>query len=886
MKCQCNLRPAALRHQACAFRAIGPGGFGILTNVMTLLRGRIAWRLALTALGGVAVAEILLAAEPASVHIRLWLPPTIGLVVMAVTLIAGIAAAHAADARSAERLAPTLAGLSRSEAELRATLESMQQGIAMYDAQYRLVTWNRKFVEYLEVPGDFLDGRHTFADYLRFLVQRGEYGDIPDIEAFIAQRQERTRPDGTILEIYRNPLPTGGFIAIYTDITVRRQSESLLRDEEERFRAIDRASPIAVVIVTSADQRVLHVNPYFCEFFGLLDAHRIEGLDEYSVRRMAALSLLDRPIAEVFTDPEQGRELADLLGRGKTDGIDHEMRFIRSDGGEVWVMASLEQLEFRGETAMIACLSDITDRKRAEGELTRAMEAAEAANRVKSDFLANMSHELRTPLNAIIGYSQMLQEQATDDGQDDYLADLGKIERAGTHLLKLINDILDLSKIEAGRMTVFIERMSVPGLINEVQSIIEPLAEKNGNRFVVDCPADIGSIDCDVTKLKQSLLNLLSNASKFTNDGTVQLTVFRTGAEADERVAFRVTDSGIGMTSEQMDRLFQAFAQADSSTTRKFGGTGLGLAITRHFARLLGGDVTVTSEPGVGSVFTLIVPVRDGSLPPPEEGSAEPKRAVSGDAAGALTILVVDDDEAVHDVVGTMLGREGYRVLHARSGPEAMTLAREQQPEAITLDVMMPQMDGWTVLSALKADPELRDIPVIIVTMLNDRAIALSLGADAFVTKPIDWAQLNAVLKQCRRHDVVPTAPILVVEDDADMREMTQRMLERMGVTAHQAADGAQALAWLEANPRPSLILLDLMMPVMDGFEVLDRLRGNVEWSNIPVVVVTAKEFSVDELAQLKRCTEKVVSKGATIGVDLRTAIRETLKRTKVAVSA
>ena len=255
----------------------------------------------------------------------------------------------------------------------------------------------------------------------------------PDIEALVAQRLEplsrehwleRTRPDGTVLEIYRNPIATGGFIAIYTDVTARRQADGLLRDEEERFRAIDRAVPIAIVIANAKDQHIRHVNPYFVEFFGLLEAHRIDGLDDYSVRRMAALSLLDRPLAEVFPDPEQGQELAALLARGKTGGLDQELRFVRPDGAELWVAASLEQLDFRGEPAMIACLSDITDRKRAEGELTRAMQAAEAANRVKSDFLANMSHELRTPLNAIIGYSQMLQEQATDDGQDDYVADL------------------------------------------------------------------------------------------------------------------------------------------------------------------------------------------------------------------------------------------------------------------------------------------------------------------------------------------------------------------------------------------------------------------------------------------------------------------------------
>jgi CheY-like chemotaxis protein len=453
---------------------------------------------------------------------------------------------------------------------------------------------------------------------------------------------------------------------------------------------------------------------------------------------------------------------------------------------------------------------------------------------------------------------------------------------------------------------VFIEQVNVPALLSEVQSIIEPLAAKNGNRFIIDCPPEVGSIDSDVTKLKQSLLNLLSNASKFTTNGTVELAVSRAGADpdsgagadrhrgasadphhgasADPQISFRVTDSGIGMTREQLDRLFQAFAQADSSTTRKFGGTGLGLAITRHFARLLGGDVSVTSELGVGSTFTLVIPVHDRSNPPPEQDATEPRRAVSGDVAGTHTVLVVDDDEAVHDVVGAMLGREGYRVLHARTGPEAMTQAHEQHPDAITLDVMMPQMDGWSVLSSLKADPDTRDIPVVIVTMLNDRAIALSLGADAFLSKPIDWAQLSAVLKQCRRHHAMTAAPILVVDDDREMRDIARRMLERMGIGVHEATDGAEALAWLEVNPPPSIILLDLMMPVLDGFEVLDRLRQNDQWASIPVLVATAKDFTADELAQLQRCTEKVIAKGATMGVDLCTAIRDTLKRTRAEV--
>ena len=321
----------------------------------------------------------------------------------------------------------------------------------------------------------------------------------------------------------------------------------------------------------------------------------------------------------------------------------------------------------------------------------------------------------------------MLQEEAGDDGQEDYLPDLTKIENAGKHLLNLINDILDLSKIEAGRMTTFIEPVGVAAMIGEVRAIIEPLAAKNGNQLRIDCPAEIATINSDATKLKQSLLNLLSNASKFTKNGTVNLMIALVPGGERDMASFRVTDTGIGMAPEQLARLFQPFGQADSSTTRKFGGTGLGLVITRHFARLLGGDVSVTSELGKGSVFTLTLPVRAAAVAAIE--ATAPKPAVSGDAEGEFTVLVVDDDEAVHETVGAMLGREGYRVMHARSGREALTIARAAHPDAITLDVMMPQMDGWSVLTALKADSELADIPVTIVTMLNDRAIALSLGA-------------------------------------------------------------------------------------------------------------------------------------------------------------
>ncbi|HEX3973274.1 MAG TPA: PAS-domain containing protein [Stellaceae bacterium] len=747
-----------------------------------------------------------------------------------------------------------------AEESLRATLENMDEGVAMYDADHNLVIWNERMRKLLNVPDEFFDRKHTFADYLRYVGARGEFGRMVDIEAEVEKRlatlgrkltYERIRPDGTVLEITRNPIAAGGFIAIFSDITERKRAEIELRATMENM---DQG-----VAMYDKDQKMVLWNSRMRDYLDLPDEffdreHTFAEYLRYTGRRGEFGE-------DVDIEEEVQKRLATVTRR-----VIYER--VRPDGSII----EIHRNPIPGG-GFIVIFTDITERKKAETALMDAKQAAETASRTKSDFLANMSHELRTPLNAIIGYSQMLQEEAGDEGHDDYLPDLSKIENAGTHLLNLINGILDLSKIEAGRMTVFIEKVTVTSVLAEVRGIIDPLAAKNGNKLVVDCAADVGVIDSDVTKLKQSLLNLLSNASKFTKDGTVTLAVTRRHNDTADTIDFAVRDTGIGMTTEQMDNLFQAFGQADSSTTRKYGGTGLGLAITRHFARMLGGDVTVTSEVGKGSVFMLSLPAQEAKVTM-EDTADKPK--MSGDIEGDITVLVVDDDEAVHETVGAMLGREGYRVLHARSGAEALTMAREFHPDAVTLDVMMPQMDGWSVLSAFKADPVLCDIPVTIITMLNDRAIALSLGASGFLTKPIDWQRLNAMLRQYGHKDIDGT--VLLIDDDPEIRAMTRQMLERTGMTVAEAENGEKGLAWLEAHQLPSIILLDLMMPVMDGFEFLDRMQQKDEWTGIPVVVVTAMDLGAEELDLLQNATRKVIAKGATTGVDIRTAIREVLR--------
>jgi two-component system, NtrC family, sensor kinase len=491
----------------------------------------------------------------------------------------------------------------------------------------------------------------------------------------------------------------------------------------------------------------------------------------------------------------------------------------------------------------------------------------EVADRHKSEFLANMSHELRTPLNAIIGYSEMLQEDAADLGAEQFTEDLKKINAAGRHLLELINAVLDLSKIEAGKMELYLESFEVGGLVRDIAAVIQPLAAKNGNRLELSCPDDIGTMRADLTKVRQALFNLLSNACKFTDQGTVALSVRRAARDGSETIVFTVTDTGIGMTPEQLAKLFEAFSQADAATTRKYGGTGLGLALSRRLCRMMGGDVTVESKSGRGSTFTIVLPA--AVVEASEELIAVAPAAAEGSPPGVGTVLVIDDEPAVRDLMQRFLSKEGFRVVTAAGGEDGLRLARQIRPDAITLDVMMPGVDGWAVLSALKADPDLAVIPVIMLTIVDDRNLGYALGAADYLTKPIDRERLLAVLKQHRRDQ-----PVLVVDDDPGVRQLLRRMLEGEGYRIVEAENGRQALERLR-DVSPAVILLDLMMPEMDGFELVATLRRHEAWRAIPVVVVTAKDLTRDERDRLNGFVQNILQKGAYSRDQLLHEVRE-----------
>ena len=470
-------------------------------------------------------------------------------------------------------------------------------------------------------------------------------------------------------------------------------------------------------------------------------------------------------------------------------------------------------------------------------EMETARDEARDASDQKTKFFANMSHELRTPLNAILGYGEMLYEDCEDLGYDDLLPDLKKITSSGTHLLSLINNILDLSKIEAGKMELFVTSFEIENMVQTIKDVSEPLAAKNDNGFVINLDGAMGSMSQDETKLRQCLTNFLSNGFKFTKNGTVTLDVkARTEGEV-EFVDFAVIDTGAGMSPEGVAKVFEEYTQAERSTSANYGGTGLGLPISKKFAEMMGGDVIVTSEEGVGSVFTMSVP---RECPEYNEDEVE-GNVINLDDQDNLVVLV-DDDVAMHDLIKRTISKLNLTLLGATNSEKGMELIREVKPKLILLDVLMPGRDGWSLLKECKTDKELKDIPVIMISQLNQSNLASSLGANDYLTKPIDRTHFINTLKRILGSDT-QNQKVLVIDDDKDVRELLSRLLKDAGYRPIDARDGKEGLE--RTKDEPALIILDLEMPRMDGFEFLDNYIKDVpEEKRAPVLVFSGKDLT------------------------------------------
>ena len=775
--------------------------------------------------------------------------------------------------RREEELAAARDKATEAQRRLVDAIESISEGFSLYDREDKLVISNRRYLEMLHGDNaDLVPPGTSFETIIRSAAARGAIREAEGrLEAWIADRlaQHRDpagthlqhRADGRWIQINERKTEDGGTVATYTDITELKEAEETVRESERRLRLIVEAAPVALLIVTLGDGIVRHVNTPFCQLFGL------DFAGDPRTERQCPLRQASR-----------AREVHALTDGGWPRRLAGDAVQARRRGGVLGPYGVPEDRVRRPPRNHHR--SPRYQRPQTPGvDLHRAIWAAEQGTRAKSAFLANMSHELRTPLNAIIGYAEMLSEDAREAGRAADSADLQKIQDAGKHLLGLIDSILDLSKIEAGKMTLFLETFDLKVLIESVGQTVAPLAAKNGNELVIRCPADVGHIHADLTKIRQTLFNLLSNACKFTRGGTITLTATREAGETGSWIVFQVSDTGIGMTPDQQAKVFESFTQADESTTRTYGGTGLGLAITKSLCELMGGEIALSSTPGQGTTFTVHLPatmrIAADKVLDTAEGNSQPWSTPI--PTGAPIVLVVDDEPNARELLRRHLERNGYAVHTASDGEQALQRVRELRPDVVTLDVLMPHMDGWAVLAAIKEDPEVADTPVIMVTITDEQNVGFSLGAVDYLIKPIHRDRLIRAVEKCCPSEA--HRRVLIVEDHGPTRELMCRTLQQHEYTVIEAENGRVGCERL-SEALPDAILLDLMMPEMDGFEFLSKLRADERSRTIPVIVITAKTLTVEDRARLNGHMQHFIRKDVGSAAAAVAVLGKVLSRT------
>ena len=618
--------------------------------------------------------------------------------------------------------------------------------------------------------------------------------------------------------------------AVARDVTTLKRAEEELRQSEERFRLMVENVVDYAILMLDPEGRVVSWNA---------GAERIKGYRAEEIIGQHFSRFYPREDIE-RGKPQQELEVATAKGR-----IEDEGWRVRKDGSTFWANVIITAL--RDESGALRGFGkvtrDMTERKLAEEALLQAKEVAERASKFKDQFLSTMSHELRTPLNAILGFSELLTDKRYGEMNERQSRYVNHIHTSGKHLLKLISDILDLSKIEAGRMEIVREDVAVDSVYTEVLSALQPLADKKSQALIRQVESNL-YVRADPTRFKQILMNLIGNAIKFTPEGgRIELAA----SSMDGQVKLEVRDNGPGIPPEDQQRIFEAFYRRAESG-KAVEGTGLGLAITERLVRMHGGELGIDSRPGQGTCFHFSFPLV--AIPPVHSAqAATPKPEIHR----TPRVFVIEDDAASAHLIESQLSSSGYEAILCKQPRRARDLAAKLQPDAITLDLLMKPVHGLEVLLQLKNDPRTSKIPVIVVSILDQPAIGTTLGADEYLVKPVEKAALLAALERClaARGGKPPTRSILVVEDDAPTREMISEMLHREGYSVATVADGAQARASV-ARFLPELVILDLLLPKVSGFELLSEWRANPRTADLSVFVLTSKDLSKDEEKYLR----------------------------------
>ena len=676
-------------------------------------------------------------------------------------------------------------------------------------------------------------------------------------------RQERTlrRADGSTIDVLLQATPmrdeTGKIVAsrsTWRDVTKQKEAERALAAQEALYRTLIEAAP-QIIWVADADGQVALLNKAWHEFSGRTEAESL------GIRWAEALHPEDLP--DVLAKWERA------YNHGET--YSGECRFQAKDGSyQTFIFIGTPVRNDSGEIInWVGINTNIADRVQAELALQEAKDAAEYANRAKSEFLATMSHELRTPLNAIIGFSEILRDEILGTLNDEQKELVLDIHTSGNHLLAMINDILDLSKIEAGRMDLQLERFSIQEAVTEVNTIITALANKKQIQLALELNQDV-TIEADKLKFKQILYNLLSNAIKFTDEGGEVITKFETSSSA---LLGSVTDTGVGISPQDREKLFQPFTQLDASSTRAHGGTGLGLALTNRLIQLHGGKMWVDSEIDEGSTFSFTLPLHQQTEQVEVTTSDTSTSETTISLNNNRTILVAEDNEQAAQLLGIYLTEAGYQVEYATDGEEAIAKATEIRPFALTLDILLPKKDGWQVLREMKMKPNLQSIPVIIVSVTEERQLAFGLGAVDHLVKPIDKETLLSSLQSLKLPSRGGSPRILVVDDDQQTVRLLSTVLTSDGYEVLKVYGGSEAIE-TAISQSPDLIILDMMMPQVDGFQVIQRLTGNPRTCDIPIVICTALDLTNEDRDRLNGQIQSIIRKTGNVKEELLAAIK------------